>query len=159
MTTKAIYPGTFDPITNGHIDIVTRAASMFDQVVMAIAASPSKKPMFTLDERVALAQQAVAHLSNVEVVGFSDLMANFARDQQANILIRGLRAVADFEYEMQLAHMNRHLMPTLESVFLMPSKEWSFISSSLVKEVARHAGDVTHFLPAHVHQALMEKLK
>jgi len=159
MTTKAIYPGTFDPITNGHIDIVTRAASMFDQVVMAIAASPSKKPMFTLDERVALAQQAVAHLSNVEVVGFSDLMANFARDQQANILIRGLRAVADFEYEMQLAHMNRHLMPTLESVFLMPSKEWSFISSSLVKEVARHAGDVTHFLPTHVHQALMEKLK
>ncbi|WP_318385564.1 pantetheine-phosphate adenylyltransferase [Enterobacter sp.] len=159
MTTKAIYPGTFDPITNGHIDIVTRAASMFDQVVMAIAASPSKKPMFTLDERVALAQQAVAHLNNVEVVGFSDLMANFARDQQANILIRGLRAVADFEYEMQLAHMNRHLMPTLESVFLMPSKEWSFISSSLVKEVARHAGDVTHFLPAHVHQALMEKLK
>ncbi|WP_318365727.1 pantetheine-phosphate adenylyltransferase [Enterobacter sp.] len=159
MTTKAIYPGTFDPITNGHIDIVTRAASMFDQVVMAIAASPSKKPMFALDERVALAQQAVAHLSNVEVVGFSDLMANFARDQQANILIRGLRAVADFEYEMQLAHMNRHLMPTLESVFLMPSKEWSFISSSLVKEVARHAGDVTHFLPAHVHQALMEKLK
>ncbi|WP_318357138.1 pantetheine-phosphate adenylyltransferase [Enterobacter sp.] len=159
MTTKAIYPGTFDPITNGHIDIVTRAASMFDQVVMAIAASPSKKPMFTLDERVALAQQAVAHLSNVEVVGFSDLMANFARDQQANILIRGLRAVADFEYEMQLAHMNRHLMPTLESVFLMPSKEWSFISSSLVKEVARHAGDVTHFLPAHVNQALMEKLK
>jgi len=159
MTTKAIYPGTFDPITNGHIDIVTRAASMFDQVVMAIAASPSKKPMFTLDERVALAQQAVAHLNNVEVVGFSDLMANFARDQQANILIRGLRAVADFEYEMQLAQMNRHLMPTLESVFLMPSKEWSFISSSLVKEVARHAGDVTHFLPAHVHQALMEKLK
>jgi len=108
MTTKAIYPGTFDPITNGHIDIVTRAASMFDQVVMAIAASPSKKPMFALDERVALAQQAVAHLSNVEVVGFSDLMANFARDQQANILIRGLRAVADFEYEMQLAHMNGH---------------------------------------------------
>jgi len=152
MTTKAIYPGTFDPITNGHI-------SMFDQVVMAIAASPSKKPMFTLDERVVLAQQAVAHLNNVEVVGFSDLMANFARDQQANILIRGLRAVADFEYEMQLAHMNRHLMPTLESVFLMPSKEWSFISSSLVKEVARHAGDVTHFLPADVHQALMEKLK
>lgn len=159
MTTKAIYPGTFDPITNGHIDIVTRAASMFDRVVMAIAASPSKKPMFTLEERVALAQQSTAHLGNVEVVGFSDLMANFARDQQANILIRGLRAVADFEYEMQLAHMNRHLMPTLESVFLMPSKEWSFISSTLVKEVARHAGDVTHFLPEQVHQALMDKLK
>ena len=159
MSTKAIYPGTFDPITNGHIDIVTRAASMFDKVVLAIAASPSKKPMFSLDERIALAEQATAHLVNVEVIGFSDLMANFARAQQANILIRGLRAVADFEYEMQLAHMNRHLMPELESVFLMPSKEWSFISSSLVKEVARHHGDVTHFLPVNVHRALMEKLK
>lgn len=159
MQKRAIYPGTFDPITNGHLDIVTRAACMFDQVILAIAASPSKKPMFDLSERVALAQQATAHLPNVEVMGFSDLMANFARTQQANILIRGLRAVADFEYEMQLAHMNRHLMPELESVFLMPSKDWSFISSSLVKEVARHAGDVTHFLPANVHQALMEKLK
>lgn len=159
MSTKAIYPGTFDPITNGHIDIVTRAASMFDTVILAIAASPSKKPLFDLEERVALAKAATAHLSRVEVVGFSDLMANFARAQQANILIRGLRAVADFEYEMQLAHMNRHLMPELESVFLMPSKEWSFISSSLVKEVARHAGDVTHFLPPVVHQALMDKLK
>ena len=159
MGTKAIYPGTFDPITNGHIDIVTRAAGMFDKVLLAIAASPSKKPMFSLDERIALAEQATAHLVNVEVIGFSDLMANFARAQQANILIRGLRAVADFEYEMQLAHMNRHLMPELESVFLMPSKEWSFISSSLVKEVARHDGDVTHFLPVNVHQALMEKLK
>ncbi|HHT3906236.1 pantetheine-phosphate adenylyltransferase [Klebsiella pneumoniae] len=159
MSTKAIYPGTFDPITNGHIDIVTRAASMFDKVVLAIAASPSKKPMFSLDERIALAEQATAHLVNVEVIGFSDLMANFARAQQANILIRGLRAVADFEYEMQLAHMNRHLMPPLESVFLMPCKEWSFISSSLVKEVARHQGDVSHFLPANVHQALLNKLK
>ena len=159
MSTKAIYPGTFDPITNGHIDIVTRAASMFDKVVLAIAASPSKKPMFSLDERIALAEQATAHLVNVEVIGFSDLMANFARAQQANILIRGLRAVADFEYEMQLAHMNRHLMLTLESVFLMPCKEWSFISSSLVKEVARHQGDVSHFLPANVHQALLNKLK
>ena len=159
MSTKAIYPGTFDPITNGHIDIVTRAASMFDKVVLAIAASPSKKPMFSLDERVALAKQATAHLQNVKVVGFSDLMANVARDQQATILIRGLRAVADFEYEMQLAHMNRHLMPDLESVYLMPSKEWSFISSSLVKEVARHQGDVAHFLPQPVHQALLDKLK
>ena len=159
MSTKAIYPGTFDPITNGHIDIVTRAASMFDKVVLAIAASPSKKPMFSLDERIALAEQATAHLVNVEVIGFSDLMANFARAQQANILIRGLRAVADFEYEMQLGHMNRHLMPTLESVFLMPCKEGSFISSSLVKEVARHQGDVSHFLPANVHQALLNKLK
>jgi len=159
MQKRAIYPGTFDPITNGHIDIVTRAAAMFDELILAIAASPSKKPMFSLDERVALAQEATAHLQNVKVVGFSDLMANFARDQQATILIRGLRAVADFEYEMQLAHMNRHLMPDLESIYLMPSKEWSFISSSLVKEVARHQGDVAHFLPQPVHQALLDKLK
>lgn len=159
MQKRAIYPGTFDPVTNGHINIITRAAGMFDRVIMAIAASPSKKPLFSLDERVALAQEATAHLENIEVIGFSDLMASFARDQQATILIRGLRAVADFEYETQLAHMNRHLMPELESVFLMPAKEWSFISSSLVKEVARHQGDVTDFLPPNVHQALMEKLK
>jgi len=158
MTTKATYPGTFDPVTLGHLDIVTRAAQMFDKVVLAIAASPSKKPMFSLDERVALAGQVVADLPNVEVVGFSDLMANFARDQQANVLVRGLRAVSDFEYEMQLAQMNRHLLPALESVFLMPSEGFSFISSSLVKEVARHGGDVSAFLPAPVHQALLAKL-
>lgn len=158
MTTKAIYPGTFDPMTNGHLDIVTRAALMFDHVILAIAASPSKKPMFTLDERVALATQVTSHLNNVEVIGFSDLMANFAKTQGANVLVRGLRAVSDFEYEMQLANMNRHLLPTLESVFMMPSKEWSFISSSLVKEVARHGGDITPFLPQEVTQALMEKI-
>ena len=158
MTTKAIYPGTFDPMTNGHLDIVTRAALMFDHVILAIAASPGKKPMFTLDERVALATQVTSHLNNVEVIGFSDLMANFAKAQGANVLVRGLRAVSDFEYEMQLANMNRHLLPTLESVFMMPSKEWSFISSSLVKEVARHGGDITPFLTQEVTQALMEKI-
>jgi len=159
MQKRAIYPGTFDPVTNGHINIITRAAGMFDRVIMAIAASPGKKPLFSLEERVSLAQEATAHLENVEVIGFSDLMANFARNQQATILIRGLRAVADFEYETQLAHMNRHLMPELESVFLMPAKELSFISSSLVKEVARHQGDVTDFLPPNVHQALLQKLQ
>ncbi len=159
MSTRAIYPGTFDPITNGHLDIVRRAAMMFDSIILAIANSPHKKTMFSLDERVALAREVTAHLPNVEVVGFSDLMANFAKAQQANVLVRGLRTAADFEYEMQLAHMNRHLMPELESVFLMPSKEWSFVSSSLVKEVARHHGDVAHFLPEPVCQALLEKLK
>lgn len=159
MHRRAIYPGTFDPVTNGHLDIITRAATMFDTVIMAIAASPSKKPLFSLEERVALAKTATEHLPQVEVVGFSDLMANFARAQKATILIRGLRAVADFEYEMQLAQMNRHLMPELESVFMMPTTEWSFISSSLVKEVARHQGDVAHFLPEHVCQALLEKLR
>jgi len=147
MTTKAIYPGTFDPLTNGHLDLVTRAAKMFDEVILAIAFSPSKKPLFTLEERVALAKSVTSHLTNVEVVGFSDLMANFARQQHANILVRGLRAISDFEYEMQLAKMNQHLMPELESVFLMPDQEWSYISSSLVKEVALHGGDVDHFLP------------
>ncbi len=158
MSTKAIYPGTFDPMTNGHLDIVTRAALMFDHIVLAIAASPGKKPLFSLDERVAQAKQVVAHLTNVEVVGFSDLMANFARDQQANVLVRGLRAISDFEYEMQLAHMNRHLLSSLESVFLMPSEQYSFISSTLVKEVARHNGDVSAFLPTQVHTALLTKL-
>jgi len=126
---------------------VTRAAKMFDEVILAIAFSPSKKPLFTLEERVALAKSVTSHLTNVEVVGFSDLMANFARQQHANILVRGLRAISDFEYEMQLAKMNQHLMPELESVFLMPDQEWSYISSSLVKEVALHGGDVDHFLP------------
>jgi pantetheine-phosphate adenylyltransferase len=158
MSTKAIYPGTFDPLTNGHLDLVTRAALMFDRVILAIAASPHKKTLFTLDERVALAAQATAHLHNVEVIGFSSLMANFAKENNANVLVRGLRAVSDFEYEMQLASMNRHLMPTLESVFLMPSKEWSFISSSLMKEVARHGGDITPFLPAHITKALLERI-
>lgn len=158
MSTKAIYPGTFDPMTNGHLDIVTRAALLFDHVILAIAASPGKKPMFTLDERVELATQVTTHLNNVEVIGFSDLMANFAKTQGANVLVRGLRAVSDFEYEMQLANMNRHLLPTLESVFMMPTKEWSFISSSLVKEVARHGGDITPFLPQVITQALMEKI-
>lgn len=158
MSSRAIYPGTFDPLTNGHLDIVQRAALIFDTVILSVANSPHKKTLFSLDERVAFAQAATTHLSNVEVVGFSDLMANFARTKQANILIRGLRTAGDFEYEMQLASMNRHLMPELESVFLMPAKEWSFISSSLVKEVARHHGDVSHFLPQQVHQALLERL-
>lgn len=158
MSSKAIYPGTFDPMTNGHLDLVTRASMMFDSVILAIAASPSKKPLFTLEERVALATQVTAQLGNVEVLGFNELMAHFAAHQNANILVRGLRAVSDFEYELQLANMNRHLMPTLESVFLMPSEEWSFISSSLVKEVALHGGDISPFLPDIVTNALMKKL-
>lgn len=159
MSTKAIYPGTFDPMTLGHLDIVTRAARMFDRLVVAIAASPGKKPLFTLDERVDLARQATAHLTNVEVVGFNELMADFAQTQQANVLVRGVRAVADFEYESQLAQMNRHLLPALETVFLLPSQGFSFVSSSLVKEVARHGGDVQAFLPAVIHQALLARLQ
>ena len=158
MQKRAIYPGTFDPITNGHLDIVTRASQMFDQLIVAIAVSPHKKTMFSLEERVALASEVTAHLSNVTVVGFGELMVNFAKAQQANILIRGLRAVSDFEYEQQLARMNRHLMPDLESVFLLPAEKYAFISSSLVKEVARHQGDVSAFLSPVVHQAVLNKL-
>ena len=158
MSNKALYPGTFDPLTNGHLELMTRASVMFDHVVLAIAANPSKRPLFSLEERVALAQQATAHLPNVEVIGFSNLMAHFAEQQQANILIRGLRAVTDFEYEKQLAAMNRHLLPTLETVFLMPSEQWGYLSSTLVKEVARHGGDIDPFLPAPIAQALKQKL-
>lgn len=146
MTNKVIYPGTFDPITNGHTDLIGRAARLFDEVVVGVANSPSKRPLFDLEERVQLARQVTAHLPNVKVVGFSGLLVDFAREQQANVLIRGLRAVSDFEYEFQLANMNRRLMPTLESVFLTPAEENSFISSTLVKEVALHGGDIHQFV-------------
>ncbi|OZI13758.1 pantetheine-phosphate adenylyltransferase [Sodalis-like symbiont of Philaenus spumarius] len=158
MTNKAIYPGTFDPLTNGHLDLVTRAAKMFDVVVLAIAASPSKRPLFDLDERVALATQVTAHLPNVIVTGFSDLMTDFARQQQTNILIRGVRAMTDVDYEIQQAKMNRHLMPALETVFMLPADAWSYISSTLVKEVALHGGEVDHFLPAPIAKEVWSRL-
>ncbi|MCP3864546.1 MULTISPECIES: pantetheine-phosphate adenylyltransferase [Marisediminitalea] len=158
MQTRAIYPGTFDPITNGHADLIERAARMFDEVIVAIAANPSKQPLFTLDERVRLITTVTQDLDNVTVVGFTGLLAEFARQQQATILIRGLRAVADFEYEFQLANMNRRLNPDLESVFLTPSEENSFISSTLVKEVALHHGDVGQFCDPLVKDALEQKL-
>ena len=158
MKKKAIYPGTFDPITFGHLDIVARAADMFEQVILAIASSERKNPMFTLDERVSLAATVTSHLKNVSVVGFSELMANFAQKQQASILIRGVRSVSDFEYEWQLANMNRHFAPDLETVFLLPSQNLSFVSSSLIKDVARHDGDISSFLPPLVANAMKEKL-
>lgn len=159
MHTKAIYPGTFDPITNGHADLVERAAKLFSKVTVAIAANPSKKPLFTLEERVELTKSITSHLDNVDVVGFTGLLADFADTMNANILIRGLRAVSDFEYEFQLANMNRRLNPKLESVFLTPAEENSFISSTLVKEVALHRGDVIGFCHPVVQQALKDKIK
>ncbi|RVT47801.1 pantetheine-phosphate adenylyltransferase [Rheinheimera sediminis] len=157
MKTKAIYPGTFDPLTNGHSDLVQRAALLFDQVIVAVAANPSKQPLFTLAERVQLAQQCFISLPNVTVVGFSGLLADFAKQNQAQVLLRGVRAVADFEYEFQLASMNRQLNPDLDSLFMTPSEKNTFISSTLVKEVARHAGDVSRFVASHVEQALKQK--
>ncbi|MGB1090931.1 MAG: pantetheine-phosphate adenylyltransferase [Oceanobacter sp.] len=151
----AVYPGTFDPITNGHTDLVERAAKMFDRIVVAVADSPKKGPMMPLDMRVALAQEVLAHLDNVEVVGFSNLLAEFVKEQQANIILRGLRAVSDFEYEFQLANMNRVLAPGVESLFLTPAERFSYISSTLVREIARLGGDVEKF----VHPAVAEALK
>lgn len=157
-STRVIYPGTFDPITNGHLDLIERAAAMFDHVIVGIAASPSKKPLFNLQERVELASQITQHLENVTIVGFSGLLVDFAKEYQANVLVRGLRAVSDFEYEFQLANMNRRLMPELETVFLTPAEENSFISSTIVKEVALHKGDVTQFVDPHVTAELIKKL-
>ncbi|WP_158972540.1 pantetheine-phosphate adenylyltransferase [Paraglaciecola sp. L3A3] len=158
MHRKAIYPGTFDPVTNGHADLIERAAKMFDHVIIGIASNPSKKPLFTLDERVELIKQVTQHLDNVEVIGFTGLLADFAKQQKAAILVRGLRAVSDFEYEFQLANMNRRLNPDLESVFMTPAEENSFISSTLVKEVALHRGEVTEFCHPAVIAALKNKL-
>ncbi|NAW70323.1 pantetheine-phosphate adenylyltransferase [Vibrio sp. V27_P1S3P104] len=154
---RVIYPGTFDPITNGHLDIVERAANMFDQVIIAVAASPSKNTMFTLEERVAFTQAVTQHLPNVTSKGFSGLMVDFARAEQANVLIRGLRTTVDFEYEFGLTNMYRRLMPGLESVFLTPAEEHAFISSTIVREVAIHGGDVQGFVPSVVAQALRSK--
>ncbi len=156
MTQKkiAVYPGTFDPITNGHIDLVQRAAKMFDSIIVAIAASSKKNPKFSLEKRVELVEQVLTDCPNVTVQGFDILLIDFARQQKASVLIRGLRAVSDFEYEFQLASMNRHLAPDLESVFLMPADEHSFISSSLVKEVAALGGDVSNFVHPIVFKAL-----
>ncbi|GHX98098.1 phosphopantetheine adenylyltransferase [Vibrio cholerae] len=154
-----VYPGTFDPITNGHLDLVERAAKMFDEVIIAVAASPSKNTMFTLDERVDFARQVTSHLDNVTAQGFTGLMVDFARDVDANVLIRGLRTTVDFEYEFGLTNMYRRLLPGLESVFLTPSEEHAFISSTIVREVAIHGGDVTQFVPEIVAKALHQKKK
>tara|TARA_R110000744_G_scaffold137163_1_gene247615 strand:+ start:63 stop:554 length:492 start_codon:yes stop_codon:yes gene_type:complete len=158
MKVIAIYPGTFDPLTNGHTDLIQRAAKMFDTVLVAVANNPSKKPCFSLEERVELANTILNHLENVKVIGFSGLLADLARDHNANVLIRGIRAVSDFDYEFQLANMNRRLNPDLESVFLTPAEQNSFISSTLVKEVARHNGDVSEFVNPVIVKALKTKL-
>jgi len=155
--TRVIYPGTFDPITNGHKDLVERASRLFDEVVVAVAAGHHKKPLFDLNERVELVRQVTAHLPNVKVCGFSQLLAKFVQEQQATAVLRGLRAVSDFEYEFQLANMNRQLVEDFETVFLTPSENLSFISSTLVREIARLGGDVSKFVSPEVVTAFNQK--
>ncbi len=154
-----VYPGTFDPITNGHVDLTERAARLFGKVVVAIAHSEKKTPLFNLEERVALCQASLQHLDNVEVVGFSNLLIDFVHSQGSRCVLRGLRAVADFEYEFQLANMNRALDREFESVFLTPSEHLSYISSSLVREIAALKGDITPFVPEPVARALQERFR
>ena len=155
----AVYPGTFDPITNGHIDLVDRAAPLFERLIIGVAESPGKGPALPLDLRVDLARKALAHHPHVEVRGFDSLLAHFVADVGGGVLLRGLRAVSDFEYEFQLASMNRHLIPEVETLFLTPAEQYGFISSSLVREIARLGGDVSGFVPPAVAAALQAQWK
>ena len=156
MTVKrAVYPGTFDPITNGHEDLIQRAARLFDEVVVGVAHSQAKRPFFSLDERVSLAKGVLAQYSNVKVMGFSGLLSEFVKYQQAGVILRGLRAVSDFEYEFQLAGMNRRLAPGVETLFLTPSDKYLFLSATIVREIAVLGGDITAF----VHPVTAERMK
>ena len=158
MPKIVIYPGTFDPITNGHVDLIERAGKLFDKIIVAVAMSEGKSPLFDVDKRVSIVEEVVAPMENIEVIGFKGLLVDFAKEHNANALLRGLRAVSDFEYEFQLANMNRRLSPNLESLFLTPAEQFSFISSTLVREIATLNGDVSQFVPEAVQRALAEKL-
>lgn len=159
MNQTAIYPGTFDPMTNGHVDLVQRAAKRFDEVLVAVAGSGSKTPCFTLERRIDLARDALRRCGNVRVLGFTGLLVQFAQQEGAAVILRGLRAVSDFEYEFQLASMNRRLAPEVETMFLTPDEGYTFISSSLVREIASLGGDVSGFVPAAVQEALGERFR
>ena len=154
---NAMYPGTFDPITNGHCDLVRRAAKLYERIVVAVAVSPGKNTLFDIEQRVALTSEALADLANVEVTAYHGLTVDFARQHKLGVIIRGLRAVSDFEFEFQLASMNRRLAEDIETVFLTPTEQFTFVSSSLVREIALLGGDVSEFVPAAVSQALSEK--
>jgi len=157
MKNIAVYAGTFDPITYGHVDVIERAARIFDHVIVAIAANPNKQPLFSLEERIHLCQTILKAQRNVEAKGFNSLLLDFAKEHEANIILRGLRTVTDFDYEFQLASMNRHLNSSIESIFLMPSEKHMYISSSLVREISSLNGDVSGFVPEAVLQALNKK--
>ncbi len=155
----AVYPGTFDPITNGHLDIIKRASQIFRRVIVAVSENPHKNPIFSMEERRQLIEDTVVDLENVEVDVFDGLLVHYARKKGISVLIRGLRVISDFEYEFQMALMNRKLMPTLETVYLMPSEEFTYINSTIVKEVARLGGEIDCFLPPGVVEALHQKIK
>ena len=157
MNKTAVYPGTFDPITHGHTDLIHRAARMFDHVIVAIAHNPEKSPLFSVQERIDLANHVLAAVEGIEIIAFSGLLIDFARDSNAGVVLRGLRAVSDFEYEFQLASMNRKLDSEIETVFLTPSESYTFVSASLVKEIARYGGDVSEFVHPKVYSALLNK--
>lgn len=154
---RAVYAGTFDPLTNGHKDLVVRSLKLFPEVVVAVAQNAGKKPLFSLDKRVALASEVLKNQQNVRVVGFSTLLVDFAEQMKASVILRGLRAVSDFEFEFQLASMNRRLNPNIETVFLTPAENHTFVSASLVKEIGRLGGDVSQFVDPLVYEALCEK--
>jgi pantetheine-phosphate adenylyltransferase len=155
----AIYPGSFDPLTNGHLDVIERAVKLFDRVVVAVAKNESKQPLFTLEERVELVRRSIKHIPNAEVDSFDCLLVNYVDQQHAQAIVRGLRAVSDFEFEFQLALMNRKLNERIETIFMMPKDTYTFLSSRIIKEIARLNGDVTSFVPEHVRSSLIEKLK
>lgn len=157
MFNTAVYAGTFDPVTDGHVDLIERGATMFSRLVVAVAFNPRKAPLFTLEERVAMVEKVASDYANIEVVGFSNLLVDFVKDLNAQVILRGLRAVSDFEYEFQLAAMNRRLDKTIETVFLTPAENHTFISASLVKEISKLGGDVSQFVPHHVYKALQIK--
>jgi len=159
VSKNAIYPGTFDPITKGHSDLVERASRLFDLVIVAVAANPGKQSLFSLEERLELARTALAGYANVEVCSFDGLLVEFAREKQAQVILRGLRAVSDFDYEFQLAGMNRKLAPDVETLFLTPAEQYSNISSSLVREIAALGGDVSPFVHAEIRAELTRKLR
>lgn len=159
MNNKAVYPGTFDPITLGHEDLIRRASRLFDTLIVAIADSGAKRPFFTCDERVEMAREALKNLKNVEVVGFSGLLMQFVQEHQARVVIRGLRAVSDFEYEFQLAGMNRGMYPDVETLFLTPGEQYMFVSATIVREISVLGGDVSKFVAPHVAKQLKAKIK
>jgi len=154
---RAVYPGSFDPITNGHLDVIRRAARIFDEVVVAVACNRAKAPLFSADERLTLIREATADLKQVRVTHFDGLLIDFVRESDARVVIRGLRAISDFEFEFQMALTNRHLNPDIETIFLMPQEEYTYLSSSIVKEIARFNGDISKFVPTAVRNALAAK--